>query len=202
METLGGAWQNLSKIEEFSYTCGYCGTKTGVNVGYQVDREMHTIYICGGCKRPTFFEEDQDSGEVFQTPAPAYGDDLQNLSQEIEQLYNQARRCIQAGAYTGCILICRKILMHVAVEEGANSGQNFLSYVTYLQTNNYIPPKGQGWVDYIRQRGNEENHEIVLSSLEDATLLIDFTSMLLRNVYDFPARVPKLPSTPPTVAKP
>ena len=199
METLDSAWQNLSTIEEFSYTCGYCGMKTGVNVGYQVGKKTHRIYICGGCKRPSFFEVDRDYGEVFQTPAPAYGDDLQNLSQEIEQLYNQARRCIQAGAYTGCILICRKILMHVAVEEGAKPGESFLSYVTYLETNNYITPKAKGWVDYIREKGNQENHEVGLSSLEDATLLIDFTSMLLRNVYDFPARVPKSPSTTQTI---
>jgi hypothetical protein len=200
MKPLDGAWEHLSKIEEYSYTCGYCGTKTGVNVGYQVGLPTHKIYICGGCKRPSFFEVDRDYNEIYQTPAPAYGDDLQNLTKEIEQLYKQARRCIQAGAYTGCILICRKILMHVAVEEGAKPGESFLSYVTYLQTNNYIPPKGKGWVDYIRERGNEENHEVVLSNLGDATLLIDFTSMLLRNVYDFPARVPKPPTTTPTVS--
>ena len=59
----------------------------------------------------------------------------------------------------------------------------------YLSDKNYVPPDGKGWVDYIRQKGNEANHEIVLMTKEDAEDLINFSEMLLRFVYEFPSKV-------------
>jgi len=44
-------------------------------------------------------------------------------------------------------------------------------------------------VDHIREKGNEATHEILLMSREDAEDLIEFTEMLLRVVYEFPAKV-------------
>jgi hypothetical protein len=56
-----------------------------------------------------------------------------------------------------------------------------------------VPPNGRGWVDHIRTKGNEANHEIVLMSAEDALELISFSEMLLKFIYEFPSRVPKKP---------
>jgi hypothetical protein len=50
-------------------------------------------------------------------------------------------------------------------------------------------------VDYIRTKGNEANHEITIMSDEDAKDLITFSEMLLKFVYEFPAKVP-VPATP------
>ena len=54
----------------------------------------------------------------------------------------------------------------------------------------YVPPNGQGWVDHIRKKGNEANHEIRLMSRRDAEELILLAEMLLKFVYEFPSRVP------------
>ncbi len=64
-------------------------------------------------------------------------------------------------------------------------------YVCFLADNVWIPPNGREWVDEIRKRGNEQNHEIVLATREDAAELLDFIEMLLRFVYEFPARMRK-----------
>jgi hypothetical protein len=45
-------------------------------------------------------------------------------------------------------------------------------------------------VDHIRTKGNEATHEIVLMTKADAEELIAFTEMLLKFVYEFPAKVP------------
>jgi hypothetical protein len=50
-------------------------------------------------------------------------------------------------------------------------------------------------VDHIRKKGNEATHEIALMGQADAEELIGFTEMLLKFIYEFPARVP--PSTHP-----
>jgi len=52
---------------------------------------------------------------------------------------------------------------------------------------------GRGWVDQIRDKGNDAAHELPQMTVEDAKELIEFTEMLLRFIYDLPARAPKGP---------
>ena len=80
--------------------------------------------------------------------------------------------------------------MNIAVNEGADPGLSFFKYVDYLATQGYVPPNGRGWVDHIRRKGNEATHEIALMSRDDAEELITFVEMLLKFIYEFPARVP------------
>jgi hypothetical protein len=61
--------------------------------------------------------------------------------------------------------------------------------VEYLSDQNYVPPDGKGWVDHIRKKSNEANHEIVIMKKEDALDLISFIEMLLRLIYEFPSRL-------------
>jgi hypothetical protein len=79
--------------------------------------------------------------------------------------------------------------MHIAVEKGAPSGNSFVEYIDYIATNNYIPPNGKDWVDYIRTKSNEVNHEINIMNSKEAEDLITFTEMLLRLVYEFKNRL-------------
>ena len=187
MEPLPGKWQNSEEIGHISFTCGYCGEKTGVTVGYTDPDGRGRIFLCGGCNRPTFIEY---KGSIYlQTPSPTLGNIVLHLPQEIDSLYLESRHCTQVEAYTACVLVCRKILMHVAVGKGAEPGQNFLDYVIYLTEKGYVPPDGKGWVDHIRKKGNEANHEIVIMSKEIALELLSFVEMLLKFVYELPARI-------------
>jgi hypothetical protein len=86
--------------------------------------------------------------------------------------------------------------MHIAVQEGAEADKNFFYYVKYLAENGFVPPKGTAWVDYIRTRGNEANHEIKIMEAVDSQTLIAFVEMLLRFIYEFPGLVPALPQPP------
>ena len=78
--------------------------------------------------------------------------------------------------------------MHIAVEQGADSGASFISYIEFLSEKGFIPPNGKDWVDSIRKRGNEANHEIVIMDKEVALEMITFSEMLLRFIYEFPAK--------------
>ncbi len=88
--------------------------------------------------------------------------------------------------------------MHISVEKGAPQGASFHQYVGYLADNAFIGKDGRAWVDYIRTKSNEANHEIKLMSRQDADDLLSFTEMLLRQLYEFPARLPKSPDAPAT----
>jgi hypothetical protein len=65
-----------------------------------------------------------------------------------------------------------------------------MAYVEHLAASGYVPPHGKGWVDHIRKKGNEANHEIVLMEKDDAQELISFVEMLLKFIYEFPSRIP------------
>ncbi|MBK9304696.1 MAG: DUF4145 domain-containing protein [bacterium] len=71
-----------------------------------------------------------------------------------------------------------------------------MEYVQFLADNNYVPPDAKGWVDHIRKKGNEANHEITVMIREDAEDLLSFIEMLLKVIYEFPATIRKKIITP------
>lgn len=126
------------------------------------------------------------------------GNPVNSLPQNIGQLYSEIRSCTSAGAYTASVLACRKLLMHLAVEQNAPPGKSFMVYVEYLRDNHYLPPGGEDWVDHIRKAGNEANHEIKLMEQQQASELISFIEMLLKFIYEFPARLDATADQQPT----
>lgn len=96
------------------------------------------------------------------------------------------RRFRKSSAFSASVMCCRKLLMHIAVSKGAKQGLQFYEDVDFLACNNFIPPDVKGWVDHIRTKGNEMNHEILLASESEAKKLIDFVGVLLKVIYEFP----------------
>ena len=75
-------------------------------------------------------------------------------------MYNEARDSLTVNAFTGAVMLCRKILMNVAVAKAAPKGQQFAFYGDWLLQEGYAPKGSEGWVKYIKDRGNEANHEM------------------------------------------
>ena len=189
-------WGNAQNMESKSFTCGYCGKPIASQLGYKstsiksfqhIGHKNSYIYICHFCSRPTYLDYD---GE--QIPGIAYGNDVNNIQEEsVEKLYQEARRATSANCFTAAVLCCRKLLMHISVSKGANEGKSFAHYVQFLSDNHYVPPGAQIWVDHIREKSNEANHEIIIMRPEEAKELLDFCEMLLKIIYEFPANVQK-----------
>lgn len=182
-------WKDTSNIGPADWVCGYCGKEVGGNIGYsKYNGETDKVYVCPRCDNPTAFVPDA-FGRFNQYPGPMYGNKVKGLPESVSSLYDEVRKAYQAGAYTASVLASRKLLMHVAVENGAPENKKFLEYVGFLSDSGFIPPNGKEWVDEIRKRSNEANHEIVMMSSDDAEQLLDFTELLLKFVYEFPTRV-------------
>jgi len=186
-------WVGKQKIESIPYQCGYCNNIVASEVGYKVGAhadgsgaQVAGIYICPSCGGPTFF---QPTGEQY--PDVAFGSHVKHVPEEVEKLYDEARKCTSSSAYTAAVMVCRKILMHLAVEQDAEKDKSFAYYVTYLSDKGFVPPHGKHWVDHIRKKSNEANHEIVLMSRDDAKDIIIFIEMLLKFIYEFPSMVPR-----------
>jgi len=185
-------WGNLLDIGRQTYTCSYCSSITAPSNGYCTTRDggqrQGFIFICPNCNRPTYIYTESND-HLFISPQAMMGATIEGLPDDIDQLYNEARQSTGVGAYTSAVLTCRKILMHVAVSRDADENLTFLNYVDYLDENNYIPAEARGWVDHIRERSNDANHEIEIMSNQDAEDLITFTEMLLRIIYEFQNRL-------------
>lgn len=160
-------WANITGPSARQFTCGYCSNVVSSNMGWYTNNlPQEHIYVCPHCTRPTYF------GDDGQVPGVAPGNEVAHVSEETARLYKEARLAVSISSFTAAVLAARKLLMHIAVEEGAKPGDTFIAYVEYLAANGYVPPRGKGWVDHIRKKGNEANHEIKLMTQEDAVELI------------------------------
>lgn len=191
-------WSNPNTMESKNFICGYCNQLVASEKGWfgnlLIGRLVHVarVYICPHCKKPTFFGINDE-----QTPGIIFGKDITDISDEgVQKLYDEARRSVGQNAYTATVLCCRKLLMHVAVSKGAKKDLKFIEYVEYLSDKNFITPDAKEWVDYIRSRGNEANHEIIIMTKDDAENLLSFSEMLLQLIYEFPAKSKKLQPHP------
>lgn len=176
-------WKNVNQLKSIQYTCGHCGNIIATRDGFY-SNDNQAIYLCTHCSQPTHF-----NGRGAQYPDVAPGNDVGHLPEDLAELYKEARNCVAASAYTGSVLLCRKLLMNIGVKQGAEIGKPFIHYVNYLAEQGYIPPNGRGWVDHIRKKGNEATHEIALMSKSDCEDLIAFSEMLMKFIYEFPNKV-------------
>jgi hypothetical protein len=165
----------------FTYDCGVCGLPVAGSV---IARTAGVMWLrCSHCH----------SGSVMNgteiSPAVLRGESLESLPSDVESAYMEARRALSAGAPTGSELMCRKILMHVAVDKGANPGESFAAYLDYLSAQGYVTPPMKQWVDLIRQQANIATHEIPASDATRAMGTLAFTAQLLRLIYEMDYKV-------------
>lgn len=179
------SWKGYTDLPSFKYICGYCGKQVGSNIGYypyyngQGWQHKYAVYLCPFCGRPSFKEGER------MTPGTAYGDEIEGLPDTVQSIYDEARESYKAGAFTGVILISRKVLANVAIYFGAKDGESFVSYVDYLVNQGYVPTKSRDWIDKIRTEGNNATHNQTSRNQDDAKRILDFIQMLLLINFKF-----------------
>lgn len=182
-----GKWQSVSDLASRAYTCGHCGSDISSQKAFYSKEGTYTrgtIYVCHRCNKPTYF-----TAGGTQTPGALLGGNIEHLPEDIARLYAEIRNATTTNSYTAAVLAARKLLMHIAVDQGADAGKKFITYVNYLAENGFTPPNARAWVDEIRNLGNEANHEIVIMDEQKAKTIIKFIEMLLKFNYEFPAEV-------------
>lgn len=190
-------WIGSVEVLPMDFHCGFCGNKVsssrgmaGVNSGLRsttpvpAEHVKAGAYICPHCSRVSYWEESEG-----MSPKPLYGYEVGNLPEPIATVYNEARRTLQAGAFTGVMGLCRSLLAHISKEQGSPKS-TFNEAIGYLETEGHITKQMKPTLDWIRQKGNEAAHDLVVFCEADALLVMDFTANLLRNVYDYPRRIP------------
>jgi hypothetical protein len=91
---------------------------------------------------------------------------------------------MSVNAHTAAEALCRKILMHIAVDKGAKEGTTFSSYIDHLMKEGYVTPPMKEWVTLIKKHGNEASHRLDPPERARAEGTVYFTAQLLRTVYE------------------
>lgn len=184
-------WKDNSVVAT-SYICGYCNNLVtsdrgmALKIPAKIDGKFYEakeagVYICPHCHFPTFIL----LGD--QIPGNRVGSPVKSVPEDVNNVYEEARRCFTVNAYTGTVLLCRKLLMHVAVDLGAKDDLKFVEYVNYLEDQHFVSVRSHEWVDQIRKYGNEATHEIQINTKEDAQKIIKFCEMILKMNYEYPS---------------
>jgi len=183
-------WENLSNLESIGFVCGFCGYRVGSHVGYKYETDSSAnIYICTNCGAPSFFHGN------MQIPGPLLGKAVESLPPAVEQIYKELRNSLKNGIYTAALLLGRKLIMHLAVDIArAKEGEYFMSYIDHLKDSGYIPPNGDKILEYIKNLGNEKNHEIKVGEKEEAEKILRFVEGLLIFIYEFPLEFENIPT--------
>ena len=165
--------------------CGHCGEGVAGRVltsaGIRDSAGLRTVLWlqCPLCQDGSVLA----SSGVLYPSAPA-GGAVPNLPADVDSAWREARTAHAVAAYTAAEIMCRKILMHIAVDVGASApGKNFVQYVADLDAGGYIPRGLQPIIDQVRQRGNVANHELPASQEDESVMTIRITEHLLRGVY-------------------
>ncbi|MEE9963981.1 MAG: DUF4145 domain-containing protein [Propionicimonas sp.] len=145
---------------------------------------------CPGCHRGSVVEEDR------QYPSRLPGEDLNGLPEDLESAYTEARESMGVHAFTAGELMCRKILMHAAVDKGADEGKTFAAYIDFLQEVGFITPPMKPWADVIRQHGNLATHKIPPADEARGLGTLAFTTQLLRMIYEMDYKVAQFLASP------
>lgn len=161
----------------FSYHCGYCDSD--VSGAVLAEHGNAKWLMCTKCASPSVLSYDG-----YIRPGSSFGPSIEGLPKEVSDAYDEARNCFSVNSFTAVELLCRKILMHVAVDKGATEGESFATYLTFLETAGYITPPMKAWVDLIRRHGNDSTHKIAAPDKERAQGTLMFTAELLRIIYE------------------
>jgi hypothetical protein len=117
--------------------------------------------------------------------------------------WNEVRRCLSVGAHSAATMMCRKLLLHVAVAQGMDEKNSkgwaptFKEINQFLETEGIITKRMAAWVELIRDAGNEAAHDIAPISREDAYNVAKYTEQLLRMTYELGQAAPIADADPP-----
>lgn len=178
-------WSNLEELGRRNWKCGYCDLYVANDRGYAPIAGRTFARPCPECGGLTTFFDDNDS---LYLPTPTVGLPIKASSIDLGvlKLYEEARKAAQAGAYTASVMASRKILMNLAVSEGADPNESFQYYVDYIEKEGLVSKKAKDFVDYIRKLGNEATHEIHSMGQADAEKALAFVYSLLHHNYVTP----------------
>lgn len=190
-------------IATWNITCGHCSRKVAAEIlfieqagpqnlrdpSFKIPNDKTLYLVCPSCRLGSVRSPYGSLTQSFQVfPGQLPGAEVGNLPADVATAWAEARRAHSVGAYTAAEIMCRKILMHLAVGvAGSTSGKKFVEYINDLEAGNFIMAGLKPVVAQIRDRGNKANHELPASTEKESLTTLTITQHLMSGIYELPA---------------
>lgn len=148
----------------------------------------YSFLKCPRCGQPLLVLQTNDSA-VWDSPKRIYPSLETGASLEvpsaIRSVYEEARSCFRAKAFTATAIMCRKALEAIC-EEHKIVARNLALALGEMRDKGIIESRLYEWADTLRITGNEAAHTAKATiSAEDARDILEFTHALLEYVFTF-----------------
>ena len=175
--------------------CGNCGADQMIVVGATNGEMANDGYVrpyvqwlrCVRCFHGVVVNGEQISPAVMPL------DDPDGIPEDDLAAWHEVRGCLSVGAHTAAVMMCRKLLFHVAVAHGLPEKNDNDRAPTFVEALNKLESEGvftrpmRPWVERIKDVGNEANHDLSGVSEAQALDIAKFTQYLLKLAYELPA---------------
>ena len=177
----------FSKSSDTAYVvmdCPNCNAHQFVVIAKTAPYSTASWLRCMNCKMAVVRNGNVTSPALKPLRVPS------GLPEDEAALWGEIRDCLGVGAYSAAVMLCRKLLMHVAVTHGLpaknakDRAPNFAECVDHLVKEGIVTKRMEPWIERIREVGNEANHEIAPVGKESALDVATFTQKLLELAYE------------------
>jgi hypothetical protein len=173
------------------------------------DSEKLFLAICSACVKGVIFQIRFTKHSASYDFSKAFGDLQSNgmylivswpnnivdnipedVPENVESLYRQARLCFRQQAWDAAGMTLRKALdVSTKGLDPSLSGKSLAARIDALHKNGSLTSEIRDWAHEIRLDGNEAAHEEDPTTPEQVASLIEFSNAYLRYVYTLPALV-------------
>jgi hypothetical protein len=186
--------------EALRVQCGTCLTTVKADVAgsftaYNADigdAYQYSLLECPECSSPIVVSQ-WHTGDDWDSPSRIYPQRSKWLTPDVPKSvrgsFEEARLCLQAGAYTAAAAMCRRALEAICRDRAVSPKKSLIAALNELKNNGDIDPSLFEWADALRVTGNEAAHASGMTiSRTDAQDTVDFTEAIIDYLYIFKAR--------------
>lgn len=133
--------------------------------------------------------------KVFPFPRTAPSDFHKAIPEKTRTDYAEAKKCLHADANKGVVVLCRRVMQHIALDKGA-SGRNLMEQINDTLAKGLITRSLHDAAHEVRYFGNfgahpqDDNLDDISS--DDARAVIDIVDQFLGDLYVRPFNTQKL----------
>lgn len=166
--------------------CSKCGGTQMIVIAHD-DAYSRRWYRCANCGTAHVMND------AVLSPSTAPLTDPEGVSGVELSIWSEVRRCLAIAAPTAAVMLCRKLLFHIAVANGLpakndkDRAPTYTEAVKALEDAEVITKKMRPWVERIKNVGNDANHELAPVTMESAMDVARFTEQVLRLAYEMDA---------------
>lgn len=132
---------------------------------------------------------------VYPFPETSASNFHQAIPDKMREDFGEVRRCWYIGANKGVVVMCRRVMQHIALDKGA-TGRNLMEQINNMLVKGLITQSLHNAAQEVRYFGNfgahprDDNLDDI--SEDDAKIVMDIVNQFLVDLYIRPSEVAKL----------